>query len=341
MAAQSNKIKQFYSSRQTASSKLEQLAIFADNASQDETHLIQFKIRYEQIDNIYEEFYKNHNALIALLSLTENPNLEVEESIRKMFDDRYFLIRTTYHGLFNKDIKPETDQCKVFHQTNLQLPKIDLPKFYGDYSEWPAFIDLFKSLVHLNSSVPKIQKFQYLQLSLGKEPLSLIKSLNLSEDNYDIAYKSLVNRYENVRLLSSSCWQQITDLPKLTSETPVELRTLLNVFNENLEALRNLGLPVDSWDFVLFHIAIAKLDMSTLKRFELEHSSTNIPTFESLKTFLEKQCVALESIAFTTQKSDKKSFSSHSSKEKFVRNKKSFFTISSKSNFNNSQNASY
>ena len=71
-------------------------------------------------------------------------------------------------------------------------------------------------------------------------------------------------------------------------------------FCENLKILKYLGFPVEHWDFLVFNILLSKLDSNTLKRFEFEFSSVELPTFEQLTSFLLKQCVSLDSVAFTS-----------------------------------------
>lgn len=64
-----------------------------------------------------------------------------------------------------------------------------------------------------------------------------MKSITLSDNNYKIAYKTLVERYENKRLLANAYYQDIIDAPKL-----------------NLEGLWKLSLPIDSSSFVMFQL---------------------------------------------------------------------------------------
>ena len=43
-----------------------------------------------------------------------------------------------------------------------RLPKLVLPKFKGVVKDWTAFWDSFKSAVHQNEDIPKVDKFNYL-----------------------------------------------------------------------------------------------------------------------------------------------------------------------------------
>ena len=52
-------------------------------------------------------------------------------------------------------------------KSNLKLPKLELPKFYGDVMEFQNFWDQFEAAVHTNEILPDVQKFTYLRSVLG------------------------------------------------------------------------------------------------------------------------------------------------------------------------------
>jgi len=60
---------------------------------------------------------------------------------------------------------------------------------------------MFKAMIHENDSLPEIQKFHYLKLSLSGEAEHLVSNLPMTANNYTIAWKLLVERYENASLL--------------------------------------------------------------------------------------------------------------------------------------------
>ncbi|XP_054260682.1 uncharacterized protein LOC128985314 [Macrosteles quadrilineatus] len=86
---------------------------------------------------------------------------------------------------------------------SLRLPKFELPKFSGNYEEWVSFYNIFEASVNANNSVSPVNKFQYLLSALSGEPLDLVKSLNITPENYVVALRLLKDRYENKRRLSS------------------------------------------------------------------------------------------------------------------------------------------
>ena len=62
-----------------------------------------------------------------------------------------------------------------------------------------------------------------------------------------------------------------------------------------MQALEDLGLPVDQWDAILVYWLLEKLDAESRKQFELAHPGTNVLTFKALTTFMDRRSRALES----------------------------------------------
>lgn len=295
MAAVANKIKQLQAYREIASDRLQEIYEIATRAEGDVNFHTSLEIRYRNLDRIYEDFNSHHKTLLQHLVTQEDADMAAEKAIRKLADDQYFSIRTIFHDLFNK--QPSDDNTPVAKQCNAKLPKLNIPTFTGNLKDWHTFNDLYKSLIHTNDSLTSSEKFQYLLSLLSGEALTLIKNLPLSSENYDIAYNNLTSRFQNKRLLANFYWEAINNAPKVSSESPRALRNLLDVFSDNLAALKNLKFPVEQWDFILFNMFSKKLDSETLKRFELQHGSSDLPTYEDLRKFVNKQCIAFDSIA--------------------------------------------
>ena len=68
-----------------------------------------------------------------------------------------------------------------------KLPKLDLPVFKGDVTEWIAFWDLYVVSVHTNPSLSPIEKFTYLRTLVSHTAKDAIAGLALSAINYDEA----------------------------------------------------------------------------------------------------------------------------------------------------------
>nr|CAI5856489.1 unnamed protein product [Callosobruchus analis] len=83
----------------------------------------------------------------------------------------------------------------------VKLPAIKLPTFDGHYHNWLEFKDSFLALVVGNQYLSDIQKFYYLKTSLDKDVWDTVKFIEVTADNYHSAWRFLVERYENKRLI--------------------------------------------------------------------------------------------------------------------------------------------
>ena len=78
-----------------------------------------------------------------------------------------------------------------------KLPKLSLPIFHGDVTEWPTFWDSYEAAVHKNASLSDVEKFTYLRSLVSKGAKDTISGLALTAANYVEAISLLENRYGN------------------------------------------------------------------------------------------------------------------------------------------------
>ncbi|KAJ8971022.1 hypothetical protein NQ314_000941, partial [Rhamnusium bicolor] len=321
MAPNVNKLKQARVYRGTAINRMNELYNMAQRVSDDDSLHTIFAMRYEHINLIHDDFNEHHGSTLSILAILDSEDINEEEEIRTQFDEKYYTVQSVYYDLFKKNKISESQATAK--QGNIKLPKIHIPLFNGNISNWPTFFGLYNSLIHENKTLSNSEKFQYLLSYLDKEPLLLIKNIPINDDNYLIAFDNLYKRYQNTRILATHYWDKITDAPKLQTDSPKALRQLVDTFTDNISALKNLKYPTESWDFVLFRTLIRKLDSETIKRFELQNGSSENPTYEQLKEFLLKQCNALDSVslAINKYKLDSVSLANSASQANFVTEK--------------------
>lgn len=179
--------------------------------------------------------------------------------------------------------------------TNIQLPKINIPKFDGDYGKWPTFSDLFLRVVH-EQPISPIQKMWYLKTNLTGEAERIIRHLSLTESNYDTAWNILKDRFNNKRVLASTLIQQILDYHNIGPDAKA-IKGLHDVIQESLAALNNANVCTKGWDPLLLQILVKKLDRHTHVLYE--SSLTNpreIQNINHFLNFLEQRFQALESL---------------------------------------------
>lgn len=64
----------------------------------------------------------------------------------------------------------QNDRRQDEQQLDIKLPTLKLPELKGEYNEWLLFKDAY-TMIHDNTSISAIQKFQYLRSALKGEAL--------------------------------------------------------------------------------------------------------------------------------------------------------------------------
>lgn len=76
-----------------------------------------------------------------------------------------------------------------------------MPTFSGNYSDWETFRDLYRSLIHENKQLSKVEKLHYLKSNVVGEDEELLKHILILNVNYDSALENLAQRYNNRRII--------------------------------------------------------------------------------------------------------------------------------------------
>uniref|UniRef100_A0A8D9E595 Integrase catalytic domain-containing protein n=1 Tax=Cacopsylla melanoneura TaxID=428564 RepID=A0A8D9E595_9HEMI len=183
-----------------------------------------------------------------------------------------------------------------------KLPKLEVPVFSGDLKEWSNFHSLYRSTIHRRTDITEVEKLQYLRSFLRGTPLHLIENFQILDGNYHAAYKTLCDRYENKRVLASHHLNMILNFKPLPNNSVSGLRQFLEVFQTNVAAVKNLGLP-DLGDFLLVQIALRALNVEHKRTFEDKLTSNTVPTYTQILQHVTKLCVDSEMVQFATSSS--------------------------------------
>jgi len=77
---------------------------------------------------------------------------------------------------------------------HIRLPTIALPTFEGDTCSWLHFRDTFEALIVNNTTLSNVQKFHYLIASLKNETKDLISNLQITNENFLVAWQLVTQR---------------------------------------------------------------------------------------------------------------------------------------------------
>jgi hypothetical protein len=174
-------------------------------------------------------------------------------------------------------------------------PKIDIPTFGGNYNTWVSFKDLFSETIHCNPSMSKAQKMQYLRSKVKGEAEKLIQHLHISTDNYDICWDILNQRYNNERLIFISHMHTLMNIPSMQNQSVALLKRMHDTTKECLNAIKNLGVDISSWDPILVYLLTQKLDTESYTDYmESVKNPRGLPVLKELLEFLELKFTTLE-----------------------------------------------
>ncbi|XP_077259143.1 uncharacterized protein LOC143895704 [Temnothorax americanus] len=160
----------------------------------------------------------------------------------------------------------------------------------------------------------------YLKTSLSGEALKFVTNLPMSGDSFEIAWDTLVTRYENKRFLISAYLDSLTNLKPLKTKAASGLSSLLASATESIGALRALGCFVDYWDPILVHLLVKLLDADSREAWEVKLGSTStFPTFKQFEDFVIGRTQAMQNLVleYPNAVSSKEHSNRHSSSTRF------------------------
>lgn len=287
--------------------------LIATLSMEDETQPPQYyKVNLTKLTKLWEEIESINYQVWELHDDPQGNGYNVEE---------YLLLEETVQAITIKlSCVPSMQQVNNNgpREESIRIPEVQIPKFDGDYLFWKQFYDLFNEMIH-KRTIPNVQKIWYLKSSLSGEAAKLIQHFSLSSENYEAAWKMLQDRYNNLRLLTSTLIQKILSQPNHSADAPSAstIKALHDVSHESLLALKNLGIDTSSWDPLLLHILLKKLDKQTHMLYEQSlDKPRELQTLSHFLEFLEHRFQSLETLGSKDKKAPSKIVSSVVTREK-------------------------
>ncbi|XP_065372316.1 uncharacterized protein LOC135964147 [Calliphora vicina] len=176
-----------------------------------------------------------------------------------------------------------------------RLPQIKLPKFDGKYAEFSRFISTFNTLVHNESSIVTIDKFNYLLNCLSGQALAVIEPFQVVESNYQKAVDSLVERYDNKSLIFIDHINSLFSITPMTKPSASSLRSILDNVSALRSSLLSLGSELDVMNAIIIHIVLSKIDGESKKVYDEKQDFKSLPSWQQCFSILTHRCQYLES----------------------------------------------
>ena len=143
------------------------------------------------------------------------------------------------------------------HVGRARLPKLELPKFSGNYLEFTSFFDKFLAVVD-GSELPAVTKFTYLQSLLTGEALASINGLTVTDDSYPVAKEILTKRYGRKERIIFSHIQTLLSL-QVDCRKSNGLWSLYDSLQSHVRCLESLGVSGDTYGVILTPLILSRL----------------------------------------------------------------------------------
>ncbi|XP_072400311.1 uncharacterized protein [Diabrotica undecimpunctata] len=277
--------------RATAKSALTRAYNWCDQFLHSQLTITELQLREESIIKHFERYNVIQDNIEQ--ATDDADALENRDLMEKHYFKYLTLLREKCKSLVESNLPSLTTQTPTVTQTtptNVKLPQLSLQIFSGNYDKWISFYQLFTSLIIDNPSLTNIQRFIYLKSSLKNEALALIDSLELTHENFTIALDLLEKRYSNNLNIINAHLKSILDYPTLTKVNAQTLRDFVTTIRKHIQSLKNLNIPVDTWDIILVYILSRKIDYNSKKQYGEKRIKSDLPTLDEFLDILEDRC---------------------------------------------------
>lgn len=318
-------IKNLVKKRGVIKSKFSLFVKFVESLTSTDLTLLQkteLSTRLQKAETLLEEFTEIQDELDLKVSDDQKSSESLE---RETFQNRFYSVVSSAKCMLT--VQPATESIPTTSSKGknrkITLPTISLPSFDGSYDKWLPFRSTYLSLIHEVSDIDDIEKLHYLKSAVTGNALNIINSLELIPENYSVAWSLLESRYNNNRLLITNHVKALFNIPSIRTECPFQIRKLIDTVVKNLRLLNNLGEPTQSWDTLIIHLMVTKLDSSTEKQWE-NYKSRNVYgdtqdttnssikiTLDFLLKFLRNHADELESVKSSHSKSHDNTHTTH------------------------------
>lgn len=273
--------------RGMAKSKITRVKTFIEEFPLDsEQPVQQYEARLAMLDAAFTSFTDFHNEYVAEADSEHEEHEEYFIPVEQTYLETKSTLQLIIQTRRSREMIPIPGQVnpnQLTPKSEVRLPRLSLPSFAGDYSEWTTFFDLFKCTVDQNISLTNAQKLQYLKSVLKGEALQLIQNFSITDDNYGNAWEKLQQRYNRKKHIIYNYIKKFTELPNVIQQNAGKLRHLTSTSDVILRGITSLG--YESRDPWIIYLLLQKLDPETQSMWSLESSGNDEPTQEQFFTF--------------------------------------------------------
>ncbi|XP_024891523.1 uncharacterized protein LOC112467231 [Temnothorax curvispinosus] len=123
--------------------------------------------RMAVLDANWEKFEANHNVLQATHWKALSDKKYFKDNLYAVAEETCFIQKAMFLDLLDKFQRTPTEKSEERAVKSTEgamrktLPRIQLPQISGGYEDWPAFRDLFQSMVTSDPSLHEVERLHY------------------------------------------------------------------------------------------------------------------------------------------------------------------------------------
>lgn len=269
---------------------------FDERSEMQELTVSNLNVMSTMIDDYYNRYTVASQKVIELS--TEKADLDTSNAKDEEFAESYVSLKSqimeflsnqddTRRGSLNGTLNNSS------HQRSVRLPKLELPKFSGNFHQWIDFKSEFTSMIMNDDSLTDIERFRYLRSSLTEGPRRIISNMEITAANFAAAWQALCHRYDDNSLIFRDHINQILSLQGAGGAE--NIRATLDKMQSHYRSLKAMGTDEAIADNFIIAIALSKLDPKCQSRWE-EATTKDIATWTDFSTFLEKYASSLQRV---------------------------------------------
>ena len=234
----------------------------------DQSEITETDIR-EQLEELEKRLEHLDSAQTQVECHIELDRLETDIEAAAQFRDskRTVLVRgrerlrLLSNEINNSSATPEASCESDSRQQAARLPKLELPKFGGDFTEWQTFWDKFRAVID-NSNSSQVNKFTYLQSLLHGEAAAAVSGLPLTAANYSAAKEILLKRFGRPERIIFSHIQRLLHTNVLSAKDGSSTTNLWRLHDEiqtRVRSLQTLGVGGETYGVILTPLILHQL----------------------------------------------------------------------------------
>lgn len=266
--------------------------------------------RLRLLETYWERFDNEHMAVMENLVVPNDliPQHEFAAEVEQLYLNAKTILERRKTELDQPVNRPDRNEqqpnlgagADAAAAADIRLERLRVTTFNGEFAKWSEWRAMYEGLVHGNNLLSTTQKFHYLKKSLTGEAERVLGGWQTTGENYEQAYNSLVELYDNQYRIIIAHLDELFKLEQNRTETNDGLRNLIDTTNRVLRQLTVIGCPTAQWDHIMIHLLIARMAPRTKQEWETSNDLREMPALADVIQFLERRARGIVNLAQST-----------------------------------------